>query len=84
MKKTVLRDQATTLDGKIMTLHEHDGVFTIRIEGTELMSSRQHHSEEKIGELACAHIKKITECKSLDRWIRLRFYSACRIEKPRC
>jgi len=58
MKKTVLRDQATTLDGKIMTLHEHDGVFTIRIEGTELMSSRQHHSEEKIGELACAHIKK--------------------------
>ena len=57
MKKTVLLDQATTADGKTMTLHEHDGVFMIRIDGAELMSSRQHHSEEKLAELACAHVR---------------------------
>ena len=56
MKKTILLDQATTPDGRPMTLHEHDGVFMIRIDGVELMSTRQHHSEERLAELACAHI----------------------------
>ncbi|MFM8890560.1 MAG: hypothetical protein ACKOTB_02860, partial [Planctomycetia bacterium] len=40
-----------------MTLHEHDGVFMIRIAGVELMSSRQHHSEERLAELACSHVR---------------------------
>jgi len=56
MKKTILLDQATTPDGRPMTLHEHDGVFMIRIDGVELMSTRQHHSEERLAELACAHV----------------------------
>lgn len=59
MKKTILRDQATTPDGKPMTLHEHDGVFMIRIDGVELMSTRQHHSEERLAELACGHIRGV-------------------------
>lgn len=58
MKKTTLLDQTTTPDGRPMTLHEHDGVFMIRIDGVELMSTRQHHSEEKLAELACAHIDR--------------------------
>jgi hypothetical protein len=58
MKKTIMLDQATTPDGRPMTLHEHDGVFMIRIDGVELMSTRQHHSEEKLAELACAQIGK--------------------------
>lgn len=58
MKKTILLDQATTPDGRPMTLHEHDGVFMIRVDGVELMSTRQHHSEEKLAELACARIGK--------------------------
>ena len=58
MKKTILLDQATTPDGRPMTLHEHDGVFMIRVDGVELMSTRQHHSEEKLAELACAQIGK--------------------------
>ena len=33
LKKTTLLGQATTIDGKLMTLHEHDGVFMIRIAG---------------------------------------------------
>ena len=40
MKKTILLDQATTPDGKLMTLHEHDGAFMIRIDGVELMSTQ--------------------------------------------
>jgi spermidine synthase len=58
MKKTILLDQATTPDGRPMTLHEHDGVFMIRVDGVELMSTRQHHSEEKLAELACGHISQ--------------------------
>jgi spermidine synthase len=57
MKPTILRDQATTPDGSPLTLHEHDGVFTIRVGGVELMSSRQHHSEERLAELACAGLR---------------------------
>jgi len=57
MKKTILLDQATTPDGRPMTLHEHDGVFMIRVDGVELMSTRQHHSEEKLAELACGHLQ---------------------------
>jgi len=56
MKKTVLRAQATTADGTILTLHEHDGAFMIRVDGVELMSTRQHHSEERLAELACAAV----------------------------
>jgi len=54
MKPTVLLDRATTPDGAEMTLHERDGVLTIRVAGVELMSSRQHHSEERLAGLACA------------------------------
>jgi spermidine synthase len=57
MKPTVLRDRATTPDGAEMTLHERDGVLTIRVAGVELMSSRQHHSEERLAELACAGLR---------------------------
>ena len=57
MKPTILRDQATTPDGTPLTLHEHDGAFTIRVGGVELMSSRQHHSEERLAELACAGLR---------------------------
>jgi len=56
MKPTILRDQAAAPDGTPLTLHEHDGAFTIRVGGVELMSSRQHHSEERLAELACAAI----------------------------
>lgn len=56
MKKTVLRDSATTAEGTMLTLHEHDGDFMIRVDGVELMSTRQHHSEERLAELACAAV----------------------------
>ena len=39
------------------SLQEHDGSYAIRVDGAELMSTRQHASEEKLAELACAHVK---------------------------
>lgn len=57
MKKWTLLDQATTPEGKTLSLHEHDGRYTIRINGIDLMSTHQHASEEKLAELACAHIR---------------------------
>jgi len=54
MKPTRLLDRAVTPDGTPLTLHEHDGALSIRVGGVELMSTRQHHSEERLAELACA------------------------------
>lgn len=60
MKATILRARSTTTDGRSMTLHEHDGAFTIRIAGVELMSTRQHDSEERLAALGCGHIDRAT------------------------
>lgn len=57
MKPTILRDQTVTPDGEVMTLHEHDGAFTIRVAGVVLMSTRQHHSEERLARLACEPLR---------------------------
>ena len=57
MKPTRLLDRATTPDGTPLTLHEHDGTLSIRVAGVELMSTRQHHSEERMAELACADLR---------------------------
>ena len=53
MKPTRLLDRATTPDGTPLTLHEHDGTVSIRVGTVELMSTRQHHSEEMLATLAC-------------------------------
>ena len=57
MKKWTSVDKTLTPDGKTISLHEHDGSYTIRVDGAQLMSTRQHASEEKIAELACAHLR---------------------------
>jgi spermidine synthase len=57
VKKWTTVDTAPTPDGRTISLMEHDGSYSIRVEGAELMSTRQHASEEKIAELACAHLK---------------------------
>jgi spermidine synthase len=57
MKPTRLLDRTTTPEGAPITLHEHDGVISIRVDGIELMSMRQHHSEERLAEIACAGLR---------------------------
>jgi spermidine synthase len=39
-----------------MTLYRHDRDFYIRINGQELMTSRQHESEQDLARLGCAHL----------------------------
>ena len=56
MKPWVLVDTAETADGKTISLLEHDGTRVIRVDGLELMSTRRHLSEEKLAQLACAHL----------------------------
>jgi spermidine synthase len=58
VKKWTQVDQALTSDGNMIVLEEHDGSYTIRVDGVALMSTRQHASEEKLAELACAHLKE--------------------------
>jgi spermidine synthase len=57
MKPTRLLERAVTPDGTPITLHEHDGEFSIRVDTVELMSTRHHHSEERLAELACAGLQ---------------------------
>jgi len=59
VKKWNLIDTALTPDGKIVSLHEHDGTRTIRVDGADLMSTRRHGSEEKLAELACANLRGV-------------------------
>ena len=54
MKKFERLDQATTPDGTVLTLIRHDREYMIRVGCVELMSTRQHHSEERLAELVCA------------------------------
>jgi spermidine synthase len=57
VKKWTIVEQTLTLDGKTIALVEHDGAYSIRIDSEELVSTRRHASEERIAELACAHLK---------------------------
>jgi spermidine synthase len=65
MKKWTPVDKALTPDGKTISLHEHDGTYAIRVDGAQLMSTRQHASEERIAELACAHVRGIRGARVL-------------------
>jgi len=65
MKPTIERGRAATPDGRTLTLHEHDGAFLIRVDGVELMSTRQHHSEERLAQVACAHAAEVPAARVL-------------------
>jgi spermidine synthase len=41
-----------------LTLWRRGDELSIRIGGNELMNSRQHHSEDELGRLACAHLTR--------------------------
>lgn len=48
MKPERLIDSTPTPEGDDLLLYERDGVFTLRIGGIELMTSRAHDSEEEL------------------------------------
>ena len=57
VKKTTRLHETTTPDGTIVALYTHDGSYTIRVGGVELMSTRRHNSEDKLAELVCAPLQ---------------------------
>jgi len=48
-----------TADGKELVLYHRDGVFHIRIDGLELMSSRAHGSEEAMARMVCGLLARV-------------------------
>ena len=65
MKAWNLIDRTLGPDGKTISLHEHDGSYAIRVDGIPLMSTRQHASEERLAELACAHVQGVSGARVL-------------------
>jgi spermidine synthase len=56
MKPQMKLATAWTPDGGEMGLYQHDRDFSIKINGQELMNSRQHESEQELARLGCAHL----------------------------
>jgi spermidine synthase len=65
VKKWTTVERALTPDGKTISLDEHDGSYTIRVDSVPLMSTRQHASEERLAELACAHVRGVRHARVL-------------------
>lgn len=59
MKPVETIDQAKTHDGQDLVLYHRDGVFQIRVDGMELMSSRAHGSEAALAELTREALSKV-------------------------
>lgn len=58
MKPWKVIERAPAPDGGELVLHQRGEEFAIRVNGRELMSSRQHGSEERMAEVACAGLGK--------------------------
>jgi len=56
MKPQIKLATASTPDGGEMELYQHDRDFLIKINGQNLMNSRQHESELELARLGCAHL----------------------------
>ena len=65
MKKYERLDEATAPDGTVLTLYRHDGAYYIRVDGVELMSTRRHHSEDRLAELVCAPLRDVAGARVL-------------------
>lgn len=57
MKRIERLGEATAPDGTVLTLYRHDGDYSIRVAGVELMSTRRFHSEEQLAEVACERLR---------------------------
>jgi spermidine synthase len=56
MIKTIKIASTMTPDGSEMMLYRHGHDFSIKINGQDLMHSRQHESEEDLARLGCGHL----------------------------
>lgn len=58
MKVTTTLASATTPDGEMLVLQEHDGNYFMRVRGVPLMSTIASSSEQTMAELACQGLGK--------------------------
>jgi spermidine synthase len=65
MKPVERLGAARTPDGTEIVLYRHDGAYLIRAGGVELMSTRRHHSEDRLAELACAPLRDVAHARVL-------------------
>ena len=65
MKKVEHLDTATTPDGTVLMLYRHDGAYSIRVDGVDLMSTRRHHSEDTLAELVCLPLRQAKDVRVL-------------------
>ncbi|HKG90657.1 MAG TPA: hypothetical protein VKA84_02125 [Gemmatimonadaceae bacterium] len=65
MKRFERLGEATAPDGTVLTLYRHDGAYSIRVGTVELMSTRRHHSEEKLAELVCVPLRETASARVL-------------------
>ncbi|AHG93392.1 hypothetical protein J421_5857 (plasmid) [Gemmatirosa kalamazoonensis] len=65
MKRTERLAAARTPDGTEIVLYRHDGAYLLRAAGVELMSTRRHHSEDRLAELACAPLRDVAQARVL-------------------
>jgi spermidine synthase len=50
-------DEAAAPDGTMLALYRHDDSYVIRVGNVELMSTRRHHSEDRLAELVCEPLR---------------------------
>ena len=65
MKRFERLDAATAPDGTVLTLHRHDGAYFVRVDGVELMSTRRHHSEDRLAEVVCRPLAGVAGARVL-------------------
>ena len=65
MKRTEHLAAAVAPDGTELALYRHDGAYTIRAHGVELMSTRRHCSEEMLGQCGCRGLGDIANARVL-------------------
>ena len=65
MKPHITLAETTTPDGKSMALVEHDGDFSMRVDGRDLMHSSVSASELHLGEIAVEQLRGGTEGRVL-------------------
>lgn len=65
MKPRVQLAAAQTPDGGQLILYQHDQDFSIKVNGQELMVSRQHESELELARLGCVHLVSCKKPKIL-------------------
>jgi spermidine synthase len=65
MKPHIKLAETMTPEGGRLTLHEHDGAYTVRLNGQALMDSTVATSERQIGEVATARYPRFSKSRTL-------------------